>query len=116
MNTMSNKLKRYLSRYEFAFSDKRIKVTEPRYIDIQDGVTTIIRDFNGFSLFAYQGIVFIVYFNVKNDDKNASLDCAWEICIVNSDKSIKKVREAKKFKFVERHIEKYVRSEADAIF
>lgn len=121
MNTMHKKLERYLSRFEFSFSDKRIKISEPRYVDIQDDITTIIRDFDGFSLFACQGIVFIVYFVDRNEkirkrNKNIPVDCVWEISIVNKDKSITKVSESSEFKFIERHILEYVNSEADSIF
>ena len=121
MNTMHKKRERYLNRFEFSFSKKRIKVSEPRYIDLHDGVITIIRDFDGFSLFVYQGIIFIVYFLDKNEDlrkKDTTIPtkCVWEICIVNKDKTIQKVREAKRLRFIERHIQKYVRSEANAIF
>ena len=121
MNITDKQLNIYLKRYEFFFSSKRIKICEPRYIDINDGVTTIIRDHNKFSLFTYQGIIFIVYFTDKNEDArkldpNIPVNFVWEICRVNYDKSWKKVREAKRIKFIERHIIKYVIGEAHAIF
>ena len=121
MNITYKQLGVYLNRYEFFFSSKKIKVCEPKFIDLNDSVTTIVRDHDKFSFFAHQGIIFVVYFIDKNEaarklDPNIHLDCVWEICKVNQDKTWQKVREAKRIKFIERHIVKYVTKEANAIF
>ena len=121
MNIIYKQLGIYLNRYEFFFSSKRIKVCEPKYIDLDDSVTTIMRDHDKFSLFAYQGIIFVVYFIDKNEaarkfDSNIPLDCVWEICKVLQDKTWQKVTETAHTSKFEECIKEYVEKEANAIF
>lgn len=121
MNITDKQLSIFLNRYEFSFSKKRIKICEPRYIDIDEGVVTIIRNYHSLSLFAYRGLIFVVYLKDKNEearqhDKDITTDFIWEICVVLHDRSCKKVREARRVKFIENHIVKHVNGEANAMF
>jgi len=121
MNIIYKQLGVYLNRYEFFFSSKRIKVCEPKYINLDDGVTTIMRDHDKFSLFAYQGVIFVVYFIDKNEvakklDPTLLVNCVWEICKVNQDKTWEKIGEATHTSKFEEGIKEYVDKEANAIF